>query len=238
MDYIFTIIVPVYNEEDNLKRLANELINYIKTALVPTKVLFVNDCSTDNSQVYIEDICSTHHQFDYIIISSNQGLSTALKAGFDMVSTPLVGYMDADLQTTPNDFNLLLEHIHDYDMVTGIRTNRKDSFIKSISSKIANRIRRFFTNDKMLDTGCPLKVIKTDVAKSIPMFKGLHRFLPAMILLQKGTIKQIPVRHFPRIAGTSKFGVRKRIISPLLDCFAYVWMKKRSINYTIDKKSI
>jgi len=238
MDYKFNIIVPVYNEEDNLERVEKELLAYTKTAMVPTTILFVNDGSKDQSQDLIDDICSRNENFNYILFEENRGLSAAIKAGFDYTETELVGYIDSDLQTSPEDFNLLLEHIENYDLVTGVRANRKDSFVKNVSSTIANGIRRAFTHDGMDDTGCPLKVIKTDFAKRIPMFKGLHRFLPAMILLQKGKIVQIPVRHFPRIAGEAKFGLWNRLLGPLSDCFAYLWMKKKYINYTISKKSL
>jgi glycosyltransferase involved in cell wall biosynthesis len=237
MLYKFTIVIPVYNEEDNLRRVEQELLAYLKIATVPTRVLFVNDGSTDQSQVIIEDICSKYEQFNYVCFEENQGLSAAIKAGFDYTETQLVGYIDSDLQTAPEDFNLLLEHIDAYDLVTGVRTNRKDSFIKNMSSSIANGIRRAFTHDGMDDTGCPLKVMKTDYAKRIPMFKGLHRFLPAMILLQNGKIIQIPVRHFPRMAGKPKFGLWNRLLGPLSDCFAYLWMKRKYINYTVSKKS-
>ncbi|WP_040281128.1 glycosyltransferase family 2 protein [Psychroserpens damuponensis] len=237
MDYKFTIIVPVYNEEENMERLEKELLDYLKSSSILTKILIINDGSTDGSQILIETICEKYSNFDFILFKNNQGLSTALKAGFDSVTTALVGYIDADLQTAPKDFNLLLEHINDYDLVTGVRQHRKDRFIKNASSTIANSIRRLFTKDGMDDTGCPLKVMQTNYAKRIPMFKGLHRFLPAMILLQNGTVKQIPVQHFPRIAGTSKFGLRKRLMSPLIDCFAFLWMKQRNINYNITKKS-
>ncbi|RMZ50191.1 glycosyltransferase family 2 protein [Flavobacteriaceae bacterium PRS1] len=237
MDYKFTIIVPVYNEEDNLERVEKELLAYTKIATLPTAVLFVNDGSKDKSQVLIDDICNRNENFDYILFEENRGLSAAIKAGFDTIETEFVGYIDSDLQTAPEDFNLLLEHITEYDLVTGVRANRKDSVVKNMSSTIANGIRRTFTHDGMDDTGCPLKVIKTEYAKRIPMFKGLHRFLPAMILLQKGKIIQIPVQHFPRIAGEAKFGLWNRLLGPLLDCFAYLWMKKKYINYTISKKS-
>ena len=163
-------------------------------------------------------------------------MSAAIKAGFDYTKTELVGYIDSDLQTAPEDFNLLLEHIGTYDLVTGVRANRKDSFVKNMSSKIANGIRRAFTHDGMDDTGCPLKVIKTRYAKRIPMFKGLHRFLPAMILLQNGKVIQIPVQHFPRIAGQAKFGLWNRLLGPLSDCFAYLWMKRKYINYDVSKQ--
>ena len=236
MNYQFTIIVPVYNEEDNLDRVEKELSDYINIASVKTKILFVNDGSKDQSQVIIERICTNNDAFSFILFKKNKGLSAAISAGFQNVDSKLVGYIDSDLQTDPKDFNLLLEHIDEYDLVTGVRSNRKDSFVKNMSSTIANVIRRTFTHDGMDDTGCPLKIIKTDYAKKIPMFKGLHRFLPAMILLQDGRIKQIPVKHFPRIAGEAKYGLWNRLIGPLVDCFAYLWMKKKYINYNIEKR--
>jgi glycosyltransferase involved in cell wall biosynthesis len=236
MPEALTVIVPLYNEEENLKRVEKELSEYIKIAHVPTQVLFVNDGSRDNSQKIIEDICNSNPDFKFISFEKNCGLSAAIKAGFDYVETSLTGYIDSDLQTDPMDFNLLLDNLEGYDLVTGYRNNRKDSFVKNMSSTIANGIRRTFTNDGMDDTGCPLKVIKTDYAKRIPMFRGLHRFLPAMILLQHGKIKQVPIKHFPRMAGTAHFGVWNRLLGPLMDCFAYVWMKKKYINYTVDKK--
>jgi glycosyltransferase involved in cell wall biosynthesis len=234
--YEFTIIVPVFNEEENLKRVEQELTNYIKIATKKTKILFVNDGSKDKSQELIEEICTNNSDFSFISFEKNCGLSAAIAAGFKHTETELVGYIDSDLQTAPEDFNLLLAEIENYELVTGVRANRKDSFVKNMSSTIANGIRRAFTHDGMDDTGCPLKVIKTDFAKNIPMFKGLHRFLPAMILLQNGRVKQIPVQHFPRIAGVAKYGLWNRLLGPLLDCFAYVWMKKKYINYKIATK--
>ena len=236
MNYQFTIVVPVYNEEDNLIRVQQELSKYIEIATKKTKILFVNDGSKDRSQELIEKICSENSDFNFISFEKNCGLSAAIAAGFNNTDTALVGYIDSDLQTAPEDFNLLLEEIGEYDLVTGVRANRKDSFVKNMSSTIANGIRRSFTHDGMDDTGCPLKVIKIDYAKNIPMFNGLHRFLPAMILLQNGKIKQIPVQHFPRIAGEAKYGLWNRLLGPLLDCFAYLWMKKKYINYKVSNK--
>lgn len=234
--YQLTIIVPVYNEQDNLARVEQELLSYLNVALKKTAVLFVNDGSTDKSQKLIEEICNRNSAFSFITFNKNHGLSSALKAGFDHIETELTGYIDSDLQTAPLDFNKLLEKIDDFELVTGVRLDRKDSAIKNLSSKISNGIRRIFTHDGMDDTGCPLKVIKTDYAKKIPMFRGLHRFLPAMILLQGGKIIQVPVQHFPRIAGKAKFGVWNRLVGPLADCFAYLWMKRKYINYEVSKK--
>jgi glycosyltransferase involved in cell wall biosynthesis len=237
MDFQLTIIVPIYNEEDNLLRLEKELLSFSEVAIKKTKVLLINDGSTDKSQELIEEVCERNNIFSFIQFEKNYGLSAAIKAGFDNCNTSFIGYIDADLQTAPKDFNKLLEFCDNYDLVTGYRNTRKDSFIKKLSSKTANRIRKVFTKDGMYDTGCPLKIMKTKNAQNIPMFKGLHRFLPAMILLQNGNVKQVPINHYPRIAGKSKFGVWNRLIGPLVDCFVYLWMKRKYINYTVQKKN-
>lgn len=230
----FTIVVPVFNEKENLSRLETELMKFINSSKYKTKVLIINDGSTDGSKEIIEKLCSKNSYFESVSFKENNGLSSALKAGFDLCESEYIGYIDADLQTSPSDFHVLLEYVPEFDLVTGYRSKRRDSIVKKITSIAANRIRNIFTNDKMNDTGCPLKVIKADFAKKIPMFKGLHRFLPAMILLQKGKIIEIPVKHFPRIAGKAKFGLFNRILGPLSDCFAFIWMKKKYINYQIE----
>ncbi|PQL95458.1 glycosyltransferase [Apibacter adventoris] len=238
MEYDLTVIIPVFNEEENLERVKNEMESFLKLAKKKSKVLFVNDGSQDNSLLIIKKICKETQGFTFISFDKNYGLSPAIKAGFDFADTKLVGYIDADLQTSPMDFNILLKYADEFQLVTGVRSNRKDSFTKNMSSKIANGIRRAFTHDGMDDTGCPLKIIHTEYAKRIPMFKGLHRFLPAMILLQNGKVKQIPVQHFERIAGKSKFHLWNRLLGPLSDCFAYLWMKKKYINYKVAEKKL
>jgi glycosyltransferase involved in cell wall biosynthesis len=237
MNFDLTIIIPVFNEEGNLERLNKELSEFLICSLKKAKVLFINDGSQDGSLQKIRGICKGSDSFSYCSFNKNYGLSAAIKAGFDYSDTPLTGYIDADLQTSPTDFNILLEHIDEYDLVQGVRQNRQDSFVKNSSSVIANKIRRMFTHDGMDDTGCPLKIIRTDIAKRIPMFNGLHRFLPAMVMLQNGRILQVPVRHFPRIAGKSNFNLWNRLLGPLMDCFAYLWMKKKYINYKVEEFS-
>ena len=231
--YDLTIILPVYNEQDNMDALEQASANYLPKAARNTCVLFVNDGSNDNSLDLIKDICQRHTSFFYISLEKNSGLSAAMKAGIDVTQSPFVGYMDSDLQTNPDDFNLLLEDIDNYQLVMGIRANRKDTPMKKLQSKIANGFRRMMTHDNVKDTGCPLKIMHTDYAKRIPFFTGMHRFLPALIMLQQGTVKQIPVRHYPRKAGVSKYHLWNRLVAPFIDCFAYRWMKNRYINYNI-----
>ena len=176
MNYEFTIIVPLYNEEENLLRVEKELSNYLSKAPVKSCVLFVNDGSTDDSLKLVEEISARNKDFKFISFEENRGLSAAIKAGFDYAETPLIGYIDSDLQTDPEDFDLLLEHIGEYDLVTGLRENRKDSFKKNMSSLIANGIRRSFTHDGMDDTGCPLKVIKQITLKKFLCLKDCTGF--------------------------------------------------------------
>lgn len=238
-EYQFTIIVPVFNEEDNISHLEKAFADYLPKASRKACVLFINDGSRDGSLDALKRICETNEAFFYISFVKNCGLSAAIKAGFDYVDSPLVGYMDADLQTTPEDFNLLLKDIDSYSAVIGIRSRRNDSLGKRLQSKIANSFRRAMTHDGATDTGCPLKVFHSDAAKRIPMFKGMHRFFPALILLQDGgSYKEVPVRHFPRTAGVSKFSLWNRLLGPLNDCFAYRWMKPRYINYKVGENNI
>lgn len=236
-NYEFTIIVPVYNEEDNLDRVEQKLSAFLPHSEARACVLLVNDGSTDQSLEKIRAICSRQSDFYFISLAANRGLSTAMKAGFDAAESPWVGYIDSDLQTDPEDFNLLLPYRREYALVTGIRAHRKDTGFKRLQSKIANGFRRKMTGDKATDTGCPLKVLQTDTAQRIPFFDGMHRFLPALIALEDGKMKEMPVRHYPRIAGTSKYHLWNRLAGPFKDCFAYRWMKKRYIRYSINEQS-
>jgi len=236
--YDLTIVVPVFNEEENMFALEQKLSEFVSQSRLTACILFINDGSTDRSKERIVEVCKRQKHFYHLSFSKNSGLSAALKAGIDVTLSTYVGYIDADLQTSPEDFNLLIPYLEDFEMVLGIRTAREDSFVKKASSKIANGFRRFMTNDGITDTGCPLKIMKTEYAKRIPLFNGMHRFLPALIQLQNGRVKQVPVKHYPRMAGQSKYNLSNRLIAPLFDCFAFRWMKKRTINFQITETNI
>ena len=237
-EYELTVVVPVYNEVESLPRVELAMREWLPTSPIKACVLMVNDGSKDGSLELMREICARNKAMYYISLAKNGGLSAAMKAGIDATHSRYVGYIDADLQTTPEDFNLLLEHIADYQLVMGIRAGRKDSFFKNLQSKIANGFRNMMTHDGAKDTGCPLKVMWTDYAKRIPFFTGMHRFLPALIQLQEGRMMQIPVRHFPRTEGVSKYHLWNRLIGPFKDCFAYRWMRKRYINYQIGEGNV
>lgn len=237
-NYDFTIVVPLYNEEENIERVHQELNSFLPNSIFSTCVLFINDGSTDSSLEKIKNVCKASPHFYYLSLAKNSGLSAAIKSGIDCVESKFIGYIDADLQTTPKDFNLLLPYLAEYKMVIGIRQNRKDTFVKKMSSKIANNFRRFMTKDDAQDTGCPLKVLHTEYARRMPFFTGMHRFMPALLLLEGEQTKQVVVRHFPRMAGVAKYNLRNRLVAPFLDCFAYRWMKKRYIKYETQETNI
>ena len=235
--YELTIIVPVYNEEDNLAAVEERLSAFLPHSEARACVLLVNDGSTDSSLEKIRVICERQSDFFYLSLAANRGLSTAMKAGIDATESEFLGYIDSDLQTDPEDFNLLLPYRRDFALVTGIRAQRKDTGFKRLQSKIANGFRRAMTGDTATDTGCPLKIMRTDVAKRIPFFNGMHRFLPALVALEDGKMKELPVRHYPRTAGVSKYHLWNRLAGPFKDCFAYRWMKNRYIRYEIGEQS-
>ncbi|MBW2659090.1 MAG: glycosyltransferase [Deltaproteobacteria bacterium] len=232
MDNELTIIVPVFNEEECLPSFFLEMDRFIEATPVASTVLFVNDGSTDRSSAILKDKCSGSSRYKYLPLDGNYGLSTAIKAGIDACDTSLIGYIDADLQTKPEDFLLYFKYFPKFDMVNGIRQGRKDSFVKRFSSKFANAYRRLMINDGIQDTCCPLKIFKASYAKEMHLFDGMHRFMPALIKLQGGAVKQVPIAHYPRYAGTPKYHLWNRLIGPFFDTLAFRWMRSRYISYT------
>jgi len=229
----FVILIPVYDEEESLPRLYRELTGFLAESPVSTSVLFINDGSRDKSQMLIESFAADDHRFHFIQLNKNSGLSAALKAGIDHCHCKWIGYMDADLQTTPADFHLLLEHVGEYELVTGIRRQRRDTPVKRVSSVIANGVRRWLINDGIEDTCCPLKIGHAAVMKRMPFFDGMHRFIPALVLMMGGKVKQVPVRHFPRLEGKAKYHLTNRLVGPFLDTLAFRWMQHHFIRYKV-----
>lgn len=220
-----------------MHQLGESLANYVDTASIPVQILFVDDGSTDGSLASIKQLVTQYPFMHFIAFEHNQGLTTAIKAGIDAADTELVGYIDADLQTSPEDFELLLAELNEHDAAVGYRVDRKDSFSKRIQSKVGNQLRRWLINDGVIDTGCPLKVIRTEVAKNLPLYHGMHRFIPALIQLDGGTVQQVPIRHFPRTTGKSKFTVYNRSYQLIHDILAYRWMRKRKRNYKVKEQA-
>lgn len=233
-----TIIVPVYNEEESLPRLRAEAEKFQIESPIKTKILFIDDGSTDQSLSIIRRYCSEDPaNFSFIALDGNKGLSAAIKAGIDNVKTPYLGYIDADLQTSFMDFIRFYDFMGEFTIINGIRQKRADTLLKRWSSKIANSFRQWMIHDNVKDTCCPLKLMQTQMAGELPFFNGMHRFIPALVQLHGGNVKQIHIQHFKRMEGVSKYNLKNRLIGPFVDTLAFVWMRKRNIRYSIKESS-
>lgn len=225
--YELTVVVPVFNEEESLPSLFAALENYGAHSAMRVCFLFVNDGSSDRSLELLERAASSHEHFYFVSLEQRTGLTGALKAGFHTATTEWVGYIDADLQTFPEDFDLLWQHKEEGDLICGLRTKRHDSYSKKLQSYLGNKIRNAITHDGFTDTNCPLKIMRTELAQSWPLFSGMHRFLPALTLLQGRKVYATPVRHQERKHGSSKFNFFNRAFSGACDLLVFVWMRRR-----------
>lgn len=236
--YDATIVVPVFNELGNIGRLIQSLDEFLDASPRPFKVLFVDDGSNDGSFENLQKGTEGKKSYSILQLERNYGLSTALKVGIDVCDTELFGYIDADNQTDPMDLLNFLGYFPAYDMVCGIRRHRNDSLVKKISSKVANKVRRIFIADNIEDSCCPLKLVKTSTLRKVPYFEGMHRFLPTLVQLAGGKVLQIPVRHYERYSGESKYNLSNRLIGPVLDTMAVRWMQSRYINYRLADQTL
>jgi glycosyltransferase involved in cell wall biosynthesis len=166
----------------------------------------------------------------------NYGQSSAFDAGFKHSTGDLVITIDGDLQNDPADIGTLLPHVKTFDLVCGWRTDRHDSLVRTLSSRIANAVRSAVTGDQVHDTGCSLKIFRRAVVDKLQLFNGMHRFFPALALMHGFTVTEVPVRHYPRAHGLSKYGVGNRLFKSLHDLIAVRWMQTRVLRYTYRNK--
>jgi len=233
----FSVVLPVFNEQDNLNTLFSETKKAADSTGRPWEALFIDDCSTDGSLDIIKKFAQTNPEVRYVAFAENRGQSAAFCAGFDAVDSDIVVTMDSDLQNDPADIPKMLNMFgNECEMVIGWRAKRKDSFIKRISSKIANAIRDWFTDDGVHDTGCSLKVMRTDLLRTIPRFKNMHRYFPILMKMQGARIKEVKVNHRERFSGESKYGTIDRAVAGIYDLIGVQWLIKRHIDYTVKEK--
>jgi dolichol-phosphate mannosyltransferase len=232
----YSIVIPVFNEQKNIFPLRDNIIEAMASISDDYEVIFVDDGSTDGSREIIRKINSQNPGFRYIFFDGNYGQTAALDAGFKAAIGDTIITMDADLQTNANDIPLLLKHLGPYDAVVGYRKKRADNWMKRISSQIANSVRNQLSGENIRDVGCPLKVIKRKALRSIKLYNGMHRFFPTLLKFEGYTVFEVPVNHYPRVHGQSKYNVRNRIFRALRDLIAVRWMKSRYLKYQITEE--
>jgi len=224
-----SIVVPVYNEEENVPILYDRLKEVLEKIPYDYEIIFVDDGSIDRTREILEEIASKDKKVKVIEFARNFGQTPAMMAGMDYATGDVIVTMDGDLQNDPEDIPRLLEKIEEgYDVVSGWRKNRQDAAIsRKLPSKIANWLIGKMTGVKIHDYGCTLKAYRSDVIKKVRLYGELHRFIPALAstVTSVSKIIEIPVKHHPRIYGKSKYGI-SRTFKVLADLF-FIWFLKK-----------
>jgi dolichol-phosphate mannosyltransferase len=230
-----SLVIPVYNEEDNIKPLIVELREVLAALGRSYEIIFVDDGSRDRSFEILQETASQDPLIRIIRFKKNAGQTAAFDAGFKDAQGDIVVTMDADLQNDPHDIPRLVEKIGEFDIVCGWRHERKDPWIKIVSSKIANFVRNKLSQEEIVDTGCSLKAYKRECLHQLKLFNGMHRFFPTLAKMEGCTVTQVKVNHRPRRFGTTKYTISNRMARAFADLLAVRWMKKRHLDYKIEE---
>jgi len=228
-----SIVIPVYNEQENLKPLIAELQAVLQGIPDAAEIVFVDDGSKDRSFALLQEASTRDPRIRVIRFRKNAGQTAAFDAGFKAAQGTIVVTMDADLQNDPHDIPLLLKKIGKFDVVCGWRYKRNDPWIRIVSSKIANFVRNKMSREEIIDTGCSLKAFRRECVENMKLFKGMHRFFPTLAKMEGFTVTQVKVNHRPRRFGTTKYNITNRIVRAFVDLLVVRWMKKRHLNYEI-----
>lgn len=222
-DELLSIVVPLYNEEDNAvlltQKIHESLVGY------HYQIIYIDDFSTDSTRKVVKGM--NDDKVHLICLKKNYGQSLALAAGIDYAQGDYIITMDGDLQNDPSDIPQMLAFAveGEYDLITGIRQKRKDSLVKKIPSKIANFLVRRVTKLDIKDNGCALKIFTKDIAKDLNLYGEMHRFITLLAFLEGAQIKQVPVKHHARHSGVSKYGL-ERVFKVVADMMLLLFIRK------------
>ncbi len=231
-----SLVAPVFEEEGNLERLHARVVEIFGTR-TNWELVLVDDGSKDRSGEMIRALARRDPRVVGVFFGRNRGQTAATAAGLHLARGKLIATLDADLQNDPADLPKMIELMEGHDAVVGWRMKRRDTFVRRISSKIANGIRNWISKDTIKDTGCSLKVFRAEAIQAIPLFEGMHRFLPTLLRYHGFSVIEHGVGHHPRTAGTSKYGVWNRAFRALKDLFAVRWMRARLLRLPIREVS-
>ena len=223
-----SVVVPLFNEEENVPILQVELAHALEA--FDYELIFVDDGSSDSTVARI----ATGSRVRVLQFAQNAGQSAAMYAGLHTASGAVVVLIDGDLQNDPADIPKLLAEIdRGADLAVGYRAQRKDTMVKRLTSRIANFVRSRFTRDGVRDTGCTLKAMRRECVDALVPFKGMHRFIPALVKGAGYSLVEVPVNHRPRKFGVSKYGLGNRAVRATVDMFGVRWLLSRQLSHEV-----
>jgi dolichol-phosphate mannosyltransferase len=232
-----SLVIPCYNEQDNVPTLLARVGAAMSKLDKPFEVIVIDDGSTDDTPRLLREGMATCPWLRVIRMSRNGGQSAAFEAGFAAAQGEVIATIDADLQNDPEEIPRLLPLLEGVDMITGWRKDRKDSGFRRWQSRMANRIRNWITQESVNDSASSLKIYKAHAIRDMKLFRGAHRYFPTLVKMRGYTVREEPVKHSPRFAGTAKYGFRNRAFVGLIDLLGVRWMKKRYLRYDASEVS-
>ena len=224
-----SVVVPVYDEEENVLPLADEVVAALAGLGFPYELIFVDDGSRDETRKRVLEAIDRMPCVRLVPLARNGGQSAALLAGVRAARMSHVATLDGDLHNDPRDIPRLLDHAREHDVVIGRRAKRRDTLARRLAGRLANAVRRSVLGDGASDTGCALKVFPAEVFLALPRFDGMHRFMPALFRYQGLSVLEVDVNHRERRAGRSKYTNLARLRRTIFDLFGVWWLSKRTI---------
>jgi glycosyltransferase involved in cell wall biosynthesis len=230
-----SLVIPVFNERENLAPLVEEIAAALSGRRY--EIVAVDDGSSDGSLEALKALKRAHPELHIVSFAENAGQSAALAAGFRAARAGVIVTLDADGQNDPADVPRLLDELgrSGTSAVVGYRPDRQDTAWKRLQSRIANGVRNWLNHETIRDTGCSLKAFRAEAVRALPVFVGMHRFLPTLVKMHGGTVAEVSVRHRPRRFGHTKYGMWNRAFRSLSDALAVRWMQRRVLRYRIQE---
>jgi glycosyltransferase involved in cell wall biosynthesis len=228
-----SLVIPAYNEQENVPVLLERVEAALKQIGERFEVIIVDDGSTDRTEALLAEGLKRYDWLRVLRMARNQGQSAAFDAGFKAARGEIIATIDADLQNDPQEIPRLLKMMDGYDMVTGWRQKRNDTFGRRVQTRIANGVRNWISGETIHDSACSLKLYRRQCLAGMQLYNGMHRFMPTLVKIRGGRVLETPVSHSQRYAGTAKYGLRNRAFRALVDLFAVRWMKKRWLRYEV-----
>jgi len=229
----YTVTAPVHNEAENIGELVDRISAAMSPLGKPWELVLVDDGSSDDSFGLMKKLKDRCPVLRALRLNGHHGQTAAMDAGIKAARGNIIITMDADLQNDPADIPRLVEKLGEFDAAVGWRVVRQDDFVRRVSSKIANWIRNRLSDENIRDTGCSLKVFRSESIRRARLYEGLHRFLPTLVKMEGGTVTEVEVSHHPRSRGQSKYNVWNRLFRSFLDLLAIRWMKWRKLTYKV-----